>query len=218
MKVGIVEDQVLYQRYLSDLITRELGYEVVLCCEDGVPAIRDCPILGVELLILDLKLQKMYGLEVAEQLLEKMPNLKILAFSGEINAFNLRMVESLGILGFLDKSDPVMKNDAFLVEAIRSVTRGKRAYSPGIETLSRELSRDADAFHKVLSPKKIEILRYIGKCWNDDEISSHTGLSKHTVRKHRMEMIHQLALDSNHQLIRYAQKNGFVNQPGDLDF
>ena len=45
----------------------------------------------------------------------------------------------------------------------------------------------------------------------DDEIAQDTGLSRHTVRKHRTDMIHQLDLDSTQSLIRYAQENGFAN-------
>ena len=76
MKIGIVEDQVLYQRYLRELITRELGYEVVMCTADGEDALNLCSASGVELLILDLRIQKMHGIELAEKLLRENPLLK----------------------------------------------------------------------------------------------------------------------------------------------
>jgi DNA-binding NarL/FixJ family response regulator len=171
-----------------------------------------CPGLSLDLLILDLKLERLYGLELAEALLAGIPGLRILAYSGEVNAYNLRTIESLGILGYLDKSDPVMADDAYFVDAIRRVASGKRVYSPTIESLRKELSSDPDAFHRILSPKKIEILKFIGLCLNDEEIAGKTGLSVHTIRKHRTEIMQQLGLESTHQLIRYAQKNGFCNQ------
>ncbi len=211
MRIGIVEDQILYQRYLRSIVSEQLGYEVVLCCRDGETALKDVGPLGVELLILDLKIDGVYGIDIAERLLAQNSSLKILTYSAEINAYNLRMIESLGINGYLDKCDPVMQSDDFLVEAIRNVVKGKKVYTPGISKMASELSSDDVAFHKLLSPKKILILKYIGKCMTDAEIAQETGLSSHTVRKHRTDMIHQLDLDSTQSLIRYAQENGFAN-------
>jgi len=213
MKVGIVEDQVLYQRYVSDLVARELEFEMVLCCADATTALSSCERSGVELLVLDLKIQGMYGIELAEKLLELIPNLKILAYSVEVDTYNLRMVDTLGILGFLDKSDPIMRDDEFLIQAIQKVAKGKRVFTPGVESMMKEMALSSDSFHKLLSPRKIEILKYIGQCMNDDEICALTGLSSHTVRKHRIETMQLLGLDSNHRLIRYAQKNGFSHLP-----
>lgn len=212
MNVAIIEDQIWYQRYLRVLIEESLGYKVVYCTGDGAQAMDECPKLSLDLLILDLKLQRLYGLELAAVLLSAIPGLRILAYSGEVNAYNLRTIESLGIPGYLDKSDPVMADDAYFVDAIRRVASGKRVYSPKVESLRRELSLDPDAFHRILSPRKIEILQLIGRCLNDEEIAGETGLSIHTIRKHRTEIMQQLGLDSTHQLIRYAQKHGFCTQ------
>lgn len=211
MNVAIVEDQIWYQRYLRALVEDSLGAEVVLCTGDGEHALEVCPTLSLDLLVLDLKLQHLYGLELAETLLNQMPGLRILAYSGEVNTYNLRTIESLGILGFLDKSDPVMEEDSYIVDAMRRVAKGKRIFSPAIEALRQELAHDSNAYHRILSPKKIEILKYIGHCLNDDEIAEQTGLSNHTIRKHRTEIMQQLGLESTHQLIRYAQRHGFHN-------
>ena len=122
------------------------------------------------------------------------------------------MLQSLGVMGFLDKSDPVMQSDAFVVEAIRSIVKGKRFYTPGVESLLHTIGKNNGAFHKVLTPRKIEILKFIGRCMNDEEIGEELSLSAHTIRRHRTEMIQLLDLDSTYELIRYAQKNGFSNE------
>lgn len=212
MNVGIVEDQILYQRYLSELISKEFSYEVALCTGDAQEALGNCSKVGVELLILDLKVHGLHGTELAESLIIQNPSLKILAYSVEVNVYNLRMLDSLGVLGYLDKSDPVMQSDSFMIQAIQSVVRGKRVYTPGVESLLSGFLKNNGAFHKILTPRKIQILKYIGRCMNDDEIGKLLDLSSHTVRKHRTEMIQQLNLDSTFELIRYAQKNGFSNE------
>jgi DNA-binding NarL/FixJ family response regulator len=212
MNTAIVEDQLIYQRYLANLVEGQLGFKVVFCGADGNDAMQACPRLGVELLILDLKIEGLYGLDLARTLMEQMRQLKILAFSGELNAYNLRMVEAIGIHGYIYKSDPALEQDVFLVQAIQKVSRGMRVFSPLVAQMRREQQRDADAFHKVLSPKKIEILKLIARCLNDQEISDVVDLSVHTVRKHRSEMMQQLNITSTHQLIRYAQRHGFGNE------
>jgi DNA-binding NarL/FixJ family response regulator len=208
MKVGIVEDQAFYRNYLKDLVEKEFGFEVVVSCGDGIEATQLCITHGVELLILDLMIQSLHGLEVAKILMDQRPILKVLTFSGEVNPYNIKVVDSLGILGYLDKSDEVMEDEAFLVSAIHEVAKGRRVFSPKISQLREQMAKDDFAFHKILSPKKIEILKRVGKCMTDEEISEDLGISGHTVRKHRAEIMQYLELDSTHALIRYAQRVG----------
>ncbi|MEX0323152.1 MAG: response regulator [Puniceicoccaceae bacterium] len=204
MKIVVVEDQSLFREFLEALVNEQ--YELVGSAEDGESALelirRTCP----DLVLLDLLIPKLSGIELARELMTWQPAPRILALSAETDAKTLYDVSVLGLPGFIDKKDTTID---VLKKAIQTVGRGQRFISESVRQRLVTLRRDQNAFQKILSNREQEILSLIGGGLLDADISEQLGITVSSAQTHRANILRKLELHSTTELMRYALEKGF---------
>lgn len=200
----MVEDQALFREFLETMVGEQ--YELAGSARDGEEAHELLKRTKPDLVLLDLLIPKMSGIELARQLLEWKPVPKILALSAETDAKTLYDVSRLGLPGFIDKKDGTI---SVLKEAIQQVGTGKRFISTSVRDRLTALRRDRNAFQKILSDREQEILGLIGGGMADTEISERLSIAESSAQTHRANILRKLELHSTTELMRYALEKGF---------
>ena len=206
MKVIVVEDQLLFQEFLVGLLLDKLSMEVPAIAEDGETALELIRKHKPDLVILDIMIPKLSGIQVARTILSELPATRILAISSENDIKTIHQVHRLNLSGFVDKNEATVE---ILVEAIQTIQQHRRYFSPSMLQAVRQLKTDPLAFQKILSRREQEILTYIGGGLSDLEIGQRLGLSVTSIQSHRRNLLKKLDLHSTPELIRFAHESGF---------
>ncbi len=205
-RVIIVEDQRLVAEFLQ-FHCRDLRLQVVGHCAgfaEGLAAIREhLP----DLVMLDISLPDGDGLELARQLIDELPRVKVLIISSHHDPWTMLQVQRIGIHGFVDKND---QRPEVLTEAIHAVLGGRVYYTPVVNESSATIRRDPKSFIRVLSDYETRILSMIGESKSDEEIATVLGISPATVQSRRRDIMRKLDVHSTPKLIHYAIVNGLT--------
>ncbi len=205
-RVVIVEDQRLVAEFLQ-FHCRDLRLQVLRHCAgyiDGLAAIRE---LLPDLVLLDISLPDGDGLELARELIEELPRIKVLIISSHHDPWTMIQVQRIGIHGFVDKND---QRPEVLTEAIHAVLGGRVYYTPVVNQSSATIRRDPKSFIRVLSDYETRILSMIGESKSDEEIATVLNISPATVQSRRRDIMRKLDIHSTPKLIHYAIVNGLT--------
>lgn len=209
MKVAIVEDHALFTRLLAALVIRE-GFTHVGSATDGKEGLEMIRETKPDVVILDLQLPSMHGLEIAQTVKKELPLTRILALSAESDPYTVHRAQEIGVDGYLDKSDSSLTDEVTLLDAIFKVARGQTVYSAKIEAASK----DTD-FLKYLSEREMEVLRALATCKTNESVAQMLNLSESTVQTHKRNIMGKLGIHSTPDLVAYALAKGFV-KPDDF--
>jgi DNA-binding NarL/FixJ family response regulator len=210
MKIAIVEDERLFRDVLRKACTTELGHEVVGEAGTGREALQVLPAALSDLLILDIHLPDMDGLEVLRTLRRKRALLRTLVVSAYFDEYTLCRVERAAVQGFIDKSTNTV---AELSLAISAIEAGSTYFPRPFTEARRAHSRDPYAFDKVLTDREQTILSLVGEPLSDAEIAAQLKLSPETVEKHRFNIMRKLGLHSRAESARFARRCGLTRPP-----
>jgi len=209
LRLVVVEDQQLFLELIVGLCEREFGFKVVATADTGAEAVRVARDVPHDILLLDLNLPDMDGIDVATAIMAGPREARILALSSQIDDYTLHRVFTSGIQGYVDKN---LQSTDVLKSAIQLVASGGVFFTPVVQEVRRALGRDPDAFSKVLSEREQEMLGVLGRGLDDDEAAATLGVKPHTIHSHRRNILRKLNLSGTKQLIRYALEHGFVRQ------
>ena len=175
IKVLIVDDHAILRMGLASLLNTKRNIEVVGDASDGESAVRKVMKLKPDVVLMDLMMPGMDGVETTRRILDRMPETKILVLTTFGTADGIAHALEAGALG------AVMKSIEFpdLVKAITSVAAGERVVSPEIE---RILSSDSSV--PALSPRQTEILQSIARGLSNPDISKQLNISLDMVKEH----------------------------------
>jgi DNA-binding NarL/FixJ family response regulator len=205
-RVIIVEDQRLVSEFLQ-FHCRDLRLDVVRQCagaKEGLEAIRAHK---PDLILLDISLPDGDGLELARQVIDELPRVKVLAISSHHDPWTMLQVQRIGIHGFVDKND---QRPEILTEAVLAVLGGRVYYTPIVNQSSASIRRDPKSFIRVLSDYETRILSLIGESKSDEEIAVILNVSAATMQSRRRDIMRKLDIHSTPKLIHYAIVNGLT--------
>ena len=173
IKVLIVDDHAILRMGLASLLNAKKDIEVVGDAEDGPTAIRRAARLKPDVVVMDLLMPNMDGVEATRRLLAERPDTQVLILTTFGTADGIAHALEAGALG------AVMKNVDFseLVAAIRAVAAGERAVSPEIERILA-----AEPPIAALSPRQTEILQSIVRGLSNPDIAKQLGISLDMVK------------------------------------
>jgi two-component system response regulator NreC len=210
--VLIVEDHTLIREGLRSLLSSHPGLEVVGEAGDGREAIRQVEKLSPVLVLMDLSMPRMGGVEAIGQIKKRWPQMKILALTvNDSEEFVLAALQA-GADGYILKDS----SHAELIQAIRNVLAGRRVLGPGISEkviegyLAGKKAESVQTAWDTLTLREREVLKLIGEGNKSKEIADYLCLSIHTVEKHRSNLMEKLNLHSVSALTAYALEKGLV--------
>jgi DNA-binding NarL/FixJ family response regulator len=210
MKIVIVEDERLFRDVLRKACTADLGHEVVGEAGTGKEALSVVPSALPDLLVLDIHLPDMDGLEVLRSLRRKRALIKTLVISSYFDEYTLCRIEQASVQGFIDKSTNTV---AELSLAITAIEGGSTYFPKPFKEARRAHSRNPVAFDKVLTDREQTILGLVGEPLSDAEIAEQLRLSPETVEKHRFNIMRKLGFRSRAESARFARRCGLTPPP-----
>lgn len=209
-KVLIADDHTIVRQGLRAILAGEPDFEVVGEAADGREALRKAAALRPDIIVLDISMPKMNGLEVTRKIIRDHPRSRVVALTMHSSEEYVYSLLKAGAHGYLLKESASSE----LVEAIRTVRRGGTYLHPSIsvkvvhEYLKRPDPASRFALDDGLSGRECEVLRFIAEGHTSKEIAAKLVLAVKTVDAHRTRIMEKLRIHNVAGLTRYAIRRG----------
>jgi DNA-binding NarL/FixJ family response regulator len=209
--VLIAEDHTIFRQGLRALLSNEPDMRLVGDVEDGRTAVQLAQQLSPNVVVMDIRMPSLNGLDASRQIKETCPGTKIVVLSANLESDLTAELLNAGV------SALVPKEAAFeeLALAIRTVAAGKMYISPRVadrvvDRLLQNTNGEAGSVFVVLTPRERQVLQLIAEGRATKEIASDLHLSVKTIETHRRQLMEKLNLFSVAELTRYAVRGGLV--------
>ena len=203
MKILIADDHHLFNDGLKSLLINELDLEIIGQVYDGNAVIAFVKKQLPDLILLDINMPLMDGIEVAEVLLESYPDLKIIALTMYAEPKYIKEFQRIGVQGYLLKNT----SKGELLTTIHSVFLGKKMYDNKL-IVSNLHSEDSFVKLHNLTKREIEIIKLLKEGMTSQVIADKLFVSIFTVDTHRKNILFKLNLKNTADLINFAVENG----------
>ncbi|MGS2587424.1 response regulator [Streptomyces hebeiensis] len=213
IRVMVVDDHPMWR----DAVARDLdaaGCEVVATAGDGPQAVRRAKATGPQVLVLDLNLPGMPGVEVCKELVGTLPGLRVLVLSASGEHADVLEAVKSGATGYLVKSASTVE----LIDAVRRTAVGDAVFTPGLAGLVlgeyRRLASEPaptapdEPSAPRLTDRETEVLRLVAKGLSYKQIAERLVISHRTVQNHVQNTLGKLQLHNRVELVRYAIERG----------
>jgi DNA-binding NarL/FixJ family response regulator len=208
--VLLADDHTLVLAGIRGLLTRLAGVEVVGEAADGHDTLRLAETLRPDIVLLDIGMPGLNGLEVAQRLNKFDPAIRVIILSMHVTEEYVLRALRAGAAGYLLKDSAV----AELEVAIRSVARGETYLSPPVSkrVVDDYVSRTGGISDPLaaLTPRQREILQLVAEGHTSKDIAQRLGLSYRTVETHRNQLMKRLGVADLAGLVRFAVRAGLV--------
>ena len=209
IRILLADDHALVRRGLRLILDAEPDITVVAEAGDGAEAVQRALDDDVDLVILDISMPRMTGIQAARELAQRRPQLRVLMLSMHDNEEYLFEALRAGACGYVLKSAV----DRDLIEACRAAVRGEAFLYPGaVNTLIRSHLERASAGEEFdpLTPRESEIVKLVAEGFSTKEIAEMLVISPKTVERHRGNVLEKLELRDRVDLTRYAIRRGLI--------
>ena len=208
--VFIAEDQTI----LRDLIGRVLqgfpNIRVVGACADGQQAVAQCLEIKPDIIILDIMMPLLNGIDVLRRIKAKLPNTRVLIFSEASSRSVIKQAIEAGVDGFIEKDVELRE----LEKALERVASGESYFGPRITEIMRKimLNPEQDNSLKTLTSRERQILQLIAEGYTSKEIAKVLDISYKTADTHRSNIMDKLDMHSVAELTRFAISMGLTDK------
>ncbi len=207
-RIVIVDDHPLVLAGLARILSVSDELEVVATATSGLQALQQLKALQVDVLMTDLDMPKMSGLELVKQARELFPELHVLVLSVHNDPTLIKALMQAGANGFVVKTAPGEE----ILRAVQSVAQGTPFYSADVtDALLRQHTETNVQSGPKLSERELEVLQLVASGYSTKEISEKLFISVRTVETHRLNMMKKLDVKNVAGLIRYGLKHGLVD-------
>jgi NarL family two-component system response regulator LiaR len=210
IRVIVVDDHSIVRKGIRALLATEQGIEVVGEASDGQEAINQARQLRPDVVLMDLVMPKVDGIEATRQISASLPGTRILVLTSFAADDKVFPAIKAGALGYLLKDSSPEE----LVQAIHQVARGEPSLEPSIaRKVLHELSHPtrSELTTEPLSERELIVLRLIAQGRSNREIGEELFISEATVRTHVSNILSKLHLASRTQAALYALKEGLAS-------
>lgn len=208
IRVLLADDHTILRRGVRMLVDSQLDMEVVGEAKTGREAIDETRKLKPDIVVMDVSMPELNGIEGTRQICDELTDTKVLALSMHKDSVYVREILRAGALGYLLKDS----EDDDLLKAIRAVARGEAFLSPAISfavlsDYKKHVSNPVD----LLTSREREILSMIAEGKANKEIASILNLSVYTVESHRGSVMEKLNLHNTGDIVRFALRSGLIS-------
>jgi len=211
--VLLAEDHMVVREGLRKLLEAESDIEVVGEAETGRQAVQLTKKLRPAVVVMDIAMPLLNGLEATRQIRLAVPDTKVLILSAHSDDAYLEQATALGAAGYLIKQTSAQ----FLSEAIREVQKGNTFFSPSVvKQLHDHYQKSPDRVGLLkkkgdrLTSREVEVLQLIAEGQGNKRVAAELGISVKTVEKHRQRLMEKLNIHDTAGLTRYAIAAGII--------
>ncbi len=210
VRILIADDHKILRDGLEVLLQKEPGFDVVGTAGDGREAVKLTADLQPDVLILDIGMPEMNGIDAAQKINEDFPSVRMIGLSVHTDPLYVERMFQNGAVGYLPKDCAAEE----LTRAIRTVMAGQVYVSPGVtgaivDDYVRQLSAAADE-PATLSHREREVLQLLAEGASTANIAAELHLSVKTIETHRKRIMDKLSLRSIAELTKYAIREGIT--------
>lgn len=203
VRVVVVDDHPMWR----DGVARDLaeaGIEVVGTAGDGRSAVDVAKATRPDVVVMDLQLPELSGVEATRAVVEALPGVRVLVLSASGEHDDVLDAVKAGATGYLIKS----ASAAELLAAVRRTADGDPVFTPGLAGLVLGAFRGVSEPETKLTDRETEVLRLVAKGLTYKQIAERLVLSHRTVQNHVQNVLNKLQLHTRYELVRYAVKKG----------
>jgi DNA-binding NarL/FixJ family response regulator len=211
--VLLAEDHMIVREGFRKMLEAEDDFQVVGEAEDGRKAVALAKKFHPEVVLMDIAMPRLNGLEATRQILKAVPTTKVIILSAHSDDAYVKNATETGAVGFLLKQTSAHE----VCRAIREVQKGKTFFSPAVskrqERLNTQLpSRSGKVKKKIaeLTSREMEVLQLIAEGKANKESAAELGIGIKTVEKHREHLMEKLDIHDTAGLTRYAISAGII--------
>lgn len=213
-KIILADDHTLFREGIKALLLTEPDFEIVAEAEDGFAAIRLSQELEPDLMLIDLSMPKMNGIEAIRQIRKSSQEMKILV----VTAYD---EEEMILAAIKDGADGYVLKDAShseLLVAIQSILSGRRYISSSISDtiitgyLDGKKAREVTSSLESLTRQEKIIIKLVAEGYRNKEIADELCISEKTVKKHRANLMKKLDLHNVSSITAFSIKHGIIGR------
>jgi two-component system, NarL family, response regulator NreC len=212
LRILLADDQGVVRRGLRALLETEPGIEIVAEASDGHEALRLCDTTAPDIVILDVAMPRLNGIDVAAQARKRRPDLRVILLSMHSDESYIVRALSAGARAYLLKE----ATDDDLVPAVRAVAAGKTFFSPAVSAMlledhMRHLQQRGleDSYH-LLTDREREVLQLLAEGRSNKEVAADLDVGLSTVETHRANLMQKLNLHNTAEIVLYAVRKRVV--------
>jgi DNA-binding NarL/FixJ family response regulator len=207
-RVLLADDHPIVRNGIHKILNREADIEVVGEACNGLEALKMVEMLSPDVLLLDMDMPIMNGVEVTQQICTRFPNVHILALSGYEDRSYILEILHLGANGYLTK-DEAMET---IVDAVRGVARGEKGWlSRRVSALISTWMRKEERHPHSLSQRELEVLRLVAGGKTNQRIAMELHISEKTIEKYLESILHKLGVNSRVEAAVYAVRKHLLD-------
>jgi two-component system, NarL family, response regulator NreC len=212
IRILVADDHDIVRAGLKSLLERQEDIEIVGEAADGREVVRLAEQFNPSIIVTDIAMPQLNGIDAAAQILRRDPDIKIIILSMYADEEFLVRALTAGVKGYLLK-DAVQ---ADLVRAVRAVATGRSFFSPAIaQTLAEDYVRQLqhkglEDSYELLTEREREILQLLAEGKSNKEVATVLNVSPYTVETHRMHLMQKLNLHNTAEIVLYAVRKKIV--------
>lgn len=212
IRVVLVDDHALFRRGLELVLSGESDLEVVGQASDGEEALRVVRSLTPDVVLMDIRMPRMSGIDAARAIRDSVPGTKVIMLTVSEEEDDLFAAVRAGASGYLLKEVSIDE----VAGAVRAVTRGHALISPSMaakllvefNALSERAADRQRAGDPKLTDRELQVLRLVAKGMSNREIASELFIAENTVKNHVRNMLEKLGMHSRMEAVIYAMREG----------
>ena len=206
VKLLVVDDHPMLRGGIVSLLEKTPHIEVIGEASNGAEAIRFIEQQIPEVVLMDINMDGKLDVHTTELIVEKWPDVKVLAFSMHQEAQVIRRMLKAGASGYLLKNASHQE----MLKAIEAIMNGENFYGPEVvRTMTQMLTPpDGDKQEVTLSNREKEVLHFVAKEYTNQEISDTINISVRTVETHKRNLIKKLGVKNVVGLVKFALEQG----------
>lgn len=209
LRVYLVDDHTILREGLRLILSQASGVEIVGEQGDGRAAMEEIDQLKPDLVVLDISLPSLSGVEIARQIRKYHPAMKILVLSRHDNQEYVEQLLKYGVQGYILKEEA----GSDLLKALDVIRKGENYLSPRITkhlVSGMERKKSANDPFEILTNREREVLKLVAEGKSNEKIAQALWISAKTVKVHRANIMRKLDIHKVADLVKYAIKAGII--------